>query len=63
MTTMKQLSIFLAAALFAVASVRADPPPAPVVTTVAYVNGKMNVAVWYKAPIRRPRPWSRRSRM
>ncbi len=48
MTTMKQATIFLAAALFAVASVRADPPPAPVVTTIAYVNGKMNVAVWYK---------------
>ena len=48
MTTLKHVSIFLAAALFAAASVRADPPPTPVVTTVAYVNGKMNVAVWYK---------------
>jgi len=48
MTTMKQAAIFLTAALFAVVSVRADPPPSPNVTTVTYINGKMNVAVWYK---------------
>ena len=29
-------------------SARADAPAAPIVTTVAYVNGKMNLAVWYK---------------
>ena len=30
---------------------RADAPAAPIVTTVAYVNGKMNLAVWYKTGV------------
>ncbi len=32
-------------------SARADAPAAPIVTTVAYVNGKMNLAVWYKTGV------------
>jgi glycosidase len=32
-------------------SARADAPAVPIVTTVAYVNGKMNLAVWYKTGV------------
>ena len=42
------LGSFLAVVVFAVPSVYATAPAAPTVTTVAYVNGKMNIAVWYK---------------
>ena len=48
---MKEAVKFLAAAAIAASAsfhAFAEPPPAPVVTTVAYVNGKMNLAVWYK---------------
>jgi hypothetical protein len=48
MKNAKKILAVAAMAVCAAMQVSADAPAAPNVTTVCYINGKMNLAVWYK---------------